>query len=231
MTDRESRGHHRPRTTRGTLGAMLWIAAGAIYLVAEAVAAAAFRGYSYANNYISDLGVPDVGIFQGRTLDSPLHTVMNTGFVLQGTLFLAAMILVIPVLAARRNTKGALVVLASLHALGIVLVGCVHGSEQTVQSGLAAFHFVGAALAIVCGNLAAIAAGIASRDTGLPRPFRICSILIGVVGLLSLTLLQTHDAIGLSAIPDGVWERLAVYTIVVWEVTAGIVLVTGRARD
>ncbi len=37
-------------------------------------------GYSYARNDISDLGVPERGVLQGRVLDSPLHAVMNAGF-------------------------------------------------------------------------------------------------------------------------------------------------------
>ena len=56
------------------------------------LAAVAFSPrYSYAHNYVSDLGVPVCGtIFDGRSVCSPLHALMNGDFVLQGVLFFAA---------------------------------------------------------------------------------------------------------------------------------------------
>ncbi len=42
-----------------------WIAGPLTYLILEAVAAAAFPHYSYAQNFISDLGIPD-GFTAGR---------------------------------------------------------------------------------------------------------------------------------------------------------------------
>src|ERR1700759_4861673 len=56
-----------------TSAAAVWIAAGLGYLILEAIAAVAFRHhYSYAHNFISDLGVTSRGMFQGRMIDSPL---------------------------------------------------------------------------------------------------------------------------------------------------------------
>ena len=61
----------------------------ALYLAAEAITAAAWKtpSYSYADNWISDLRSATAGEFQGRELDSPLHVVMNSGFIIQGILF------------------------------------------------------------------------------------------------------------------------------------------------
>ena len=65
--------------------AVCWLGAGAGYLVAEAVVAAAFRDhYSYTYDYISDLG---------RAVDSPLAHLMNFAFCLQGTGFLVGAVL------------------------------------------------------------------------------------------------------------------------------------------
>ena len=45
--------------------AVLWITAGVGYLILEAIAAASFRPpYSYARNYISDLGMTCGGMIQ-----------------------------------------------------------------------------------------------------------------------------------------------------------------------
>ena len=48
------------------LAGALWLLAGVMYLACESIAAAAFPGYSYARNYISDLGVPYDGLINGR---------------------------------------------------------------------------------------------------------------------------------------------------------------------
>ena len=51
------------------------------WVVSEAVAAAAWTSppYSYATNYISDLGVPECGThYQGRTICSPEVTTTSS---------------------------------------------------------------------------------------------------------------------------------------------------------
>jgi hypothetical membrane protein len=127
------------RPHQSALAASCWIAAAALYLVAEAVSASTFPGYSYATNYISDLGVPDVEVFQGRAIDSPLHLLMNTAFVLHGVLFVVA------ALAARNLAVGSpapgrpaarwwFTVLAVAHGVGIVLVGLFHGSQASATT-------------------------------------------------------------------------------------------------
>ena len=78
-------------------GALL-VLAGIQYAVLEYVAAAAWHNppYSYAVNFISDLGNPVPGdTFQGRVIDSPLHLVMDTAFIAQGVLFIAASVLLL----------------------------------------------------------------------------------------------------------------------------------------
>ena len=73
MTHRGS-GSGRAAVKRTTvLAAGAFLVGGVTYLAAEAVAALGWtdRPYSYARNNISDLGIPDI---------SPLHAVMNTGF-------------------------------------------------------------------------------------------------------------------------------------------------------
>jgi hypothetical protein len=66
------------RRLLATSAAGVWIAAGLGYLILEATAAAGFRHhYSYAHNFISDLGVTSGGM-------SPLAYLMNAAFYLQG---------------------------------------------------------------------------------------------------------------------------------------------------
>jgi hypothetical membrane protein len=211
------------------VAAVVWIVAGVGWLVGEAVTASAFPGYSYATNYISDLGVPEVAVFQGRAIDSPLSLVMNVTFVGQGVLFLLAGILIFRAVGA--GARKTFLVLAAIHAVGIALVGFVHGSEANLTSGLVVFHFIGAALAIIAANTALIVAGVSSRGLGAPRVYRLASVALGAIGILSLVMLEIDSSTtAINVFPDGVWERAAVYTVIAWELMTGFTLLGAAAR-
>jgi hypothetical membrane protein len=201
-----------------------WIAAAVVYVGTEAIAASAFPGYSYSANYISDLGVPEVAEFQGRAIDSPLAAVMNTGFVLQGVLYLLGA--VVATRALRAGPRRAFLVLAAVHAVGITVVGLIHGSASSAASGIGWMHVVGAGMAIIAGNVASIVAGLGSGRIGAARAFRVASVALGVVGLVALGALQ---ALGGSDL-DGVWERGSVYTVTAWELLAGVTVLVAARR-
>ncbi|MWJ12010.1 DUF998 domain-containing protein [Clavibacter michiganensis] len=201
-----------------------WIAAAVVYVGTEAIAASAFPGYSYSANYISDLGVPDVAVFQGRAIDSPLSALMNAGFILQGVLYLVAA--VIATRALRAGPRRAFLALAAVHAVGITVVGLIHGSASSAASGIGWMHVVGAGMAIIAANAASIVAGLGSGRVGAARAFRVASVALGAVGLIALALLQT---LGGSDV-DGVWERGSVYTVTAWELMAGVTVLVAAAR-
>lgn len=222
----------RETTTRplAQTAGFMWVAAAAIYLLTEAVAAAAFPGYSYATNYISDLGVTDVEVFDGRTINSPLNAVMNFGFIAQGVLLLAAALTAAHALEMTRRQAATLISVAALHAVGIILVAVFHGSTQAAQSGLIALHGVGAALAIICGNLTVIIGGVIIARRGLGVAYQAFSLAIAGLGLLALIGLETHTYVGFGMVPDGVWERGSVYSIIIWELVTGALLVRHARR-
>lgn len=206
-----------PGSARGV--GLLWVAAPLAYLAAEALSSSAFPGYSYAANYISDLGVPDVGTFEGRHIDSPLHAVMNAGFVAQGLLFFIGLAMLAPML--RRTWSAAIFLLfGACHTAGIVLVAVVSGSEANALNGLGIWHGVGAVAAIAGGNLVAIVSGQAMSAA----PFmRRAGTTLGLLGFVCALLLLSHVLL-----PDGVWERGAVYTFLAWELATGATLLGAR---
>ncbi|WP_213816904.1 DUF998 domain-containing protein [Glaciihabitans sp. dw_435] len=211
------------------IAAVLWVVAGVIYFGAEAISASVYPGYSYATNYISDLGVPDVEVFQGRTIDSPLAWLMNSAFIAQGLLFLAAAILATR--AIRVGPRRWFLAVATVHTVGIILVGLFNGSQRNAENHLLILHVLGAALAIVAGNLAAITAGIGSARIGAARWYRVISIVLGVVGILSLVMLLVDSGSStLNLLPDGVWERASVYAITGWEIFTAVCLITWLRR-
>ncbi|VVB43774.1 hypothetical protein RHAL1_00896 [Beijerinckiaceae bacterium RH AL1] len=212
------------------VAALAWGAAAVVYVAGEALAAAAYTpAYSYAENYISDLGVPACGIvFAGRAVCSPLHAVMNGDFVLQGVLFFVGG------LAAARALSGVgrwpLAACAALNAIGISLVGLF---PET--SGVAGVHGLGAFLAIVFGNATGFVSAFAFRELRLPTAHRVASLALPVLGLAALAVLIAAREHGPLLVPDGVWERASVYTITAWEAVTAVFLLrrpaTARGND
>ncbi|MFF3987593.1 DUF998 domain-containing protein [Streptomyces sp. NPDC001601] len=205
------------------VGAVVLIVNALQWVIAEGVTAAAWNDppYSYARNYISDLGVPDCGAnFQGRDICSPSHTLMNTSFALQGILFAAGVLLVaLPLVEGR--ARRVVTSLAVAHAVGFVMVALFHGSSEGADYSLV-LHVVGAGIGILCANTLAIMTGASwglGRRLGLPKPYRVFSVAVGSLGLLSELLT------GVSTSAAGAFERGGVYSWLLWSaVTGGLVL-------
>jgi hypothetical membrane protein len=215
-------------TGRRTAGAIAFLVGGLQYVTLEAIAAAAWTDprYDYVSNYISDLGVPEAQVYQGREVDSPLAWVMNTGFVLEGVLVALGAVLLSVLFAPA--TRRLVVTFALLHGVGIVLVGLF---DETADAGPT--HLIGAFLAIVFGNLTALVVGIAAlvgftrRRPGLPLWFAVASIALPVVGFASEGVLLA----GPSEVRfDGLWERGGVYSVTLWQLLFGVAVLTSH-RD
>lgn len=207
--------------------AAMWIASATVYVASEAIAAAAFPGYSYATNYISDLGIPTVGTYDGRVINSPLAGLMNFGFIAHGVFFAAgAGLAALAAGPGRRVARAVFVASAGAHLVGSVMIGVVPGSSESVASGTIGLHVLGAGLAIVGGNLASATAGVAGGRFGFSRGYRVFSVVAGATGILSVVALQA----GIGGLPDGVWERASVYAITAWELVTAAVLLRRRRR-
>lgn len=212
------------RRVRLLLGAVILVVNALQWVIIEAVASAAWTAppYSYATNYISDLGVPECGAqFQGRDICSPLHAAMNASFMLEGILFATGVVLLAHLTTG--HTRRAVIALAITHGVGMVLVGLFHGSPDGPSLGLV-IHAAAAGVGILCANTLVIMAG-ALRRLGLPAPYRVFSIAVGSLGLLS------EAFVGLSPSTAGVFERGGVYSWLLWSVVTGVLLLVGDRRD
>nr|WSY51119.1 DUF998 domain-containing protein [Streptomyces sp. NBC_00886] len=212
------------RTIRLPLGAAVLVLNAVQWVASEAVTAAAWARppYSYATNYISDLGVPDCGTkYQGRTICSPDHALMNTSFTVQGILFAIGVVLLANLLTGR--TRRVVTALAVAHAVGFALVGLFHASASGPSYGLT-LHVAGASIAILCANTVVIIAG-SLRSLQAPSAYRVFSIAVGALGLLS------EAFVGVSASTAGVFERGGVYSWLLWSVVTGVSLLVGYVRQ
>ncbi|MGZ6780398.1 MAG: DUF998 domain-containing protein [Mycobacterium sp.] len=198
-------GYSRPNRRKKRIAAVIWIVGAAVYLVCEAVATVRLRGYSYVDDYISDLGV------------APVMSV--GGFILHGCLFLAGAMVFCGSCPKLGWAGWGFAMMAAANALGNVIVG-------TVRIG--AVHATGAAMAILGGNIAVIMAGVGSRRIGAPSIYRRASVAIGAIGIACLLTLVIDGANGSRDLPVGIMERGAVYSIVGWEIMTGAAILCRR---
>jgi hypothetical membrane protein len=148
---------------------------------------------------------------------------MNYGaFMLHGSLFLLGAIVISRSCPAPGWAGWGFVLAAAANTTGNILVGIF-------RSGVPA-HVIGAGMAIVGGNTAAIIAGFASRRVGAPRSYRLASVVIGVVGIACLLTLIIDGADGSRLLPVGVVERGSVYSIIAWEIITGVTILARRGR-
>ena len=206
---------------RTILTALLAVFGPLVFLVCEAISAQAWTVgvYDYGHNFISDLGTTVCGsTFGGREMCSPLHAVMNFGFVAMGLATATAAVLLGTRLAGRRRT--ALFILGPTIAVGMLLVAGFPGGVESEQNGTIGLHALGAGLAIAAGNTVAIIVGSASIQLGFARWHRVLVTTLGVVGLIALVLTVADPGF----LDAAIFERTAVYTIFAfWLATAAAI--------
>lgn len=185
------------------LAALLWLAGAAGYFAAEALSATALPGYGYGADYISTLGDPGV---------APRAPLMNAAFAFQGVSFAVAATL-FAAGAPRSRNRLWLMAFAVGNGIGNVLIAVVHSGQGNP------WHVIGAVLAIVGGNGAAIAGSGLTAS----RAHRAASIGLGVLGLLCLLV------VGIGAGPVGLWERGSVYPIFAWQLLTAVVVLRRQA--
>jgi len=221
MTSHPSRGILR-------ISAALYLCAPLLLLAVEAVVAARFPGYSYITNYVSDLGVPEIGSFEGRPIDSPLAWLMNTGFVVHGLLVFAATVMLVRA-AGRGGLRWVLLVFAAVYAIGLATIAIVHGSEQSQAAGIVGVHFLGGGLLAFAGSGMAAAAGLGSGRFGVPVALRVCSVALGVLSLALIVLLALDKGDpAMHILGEGALERGALYSILLWQILVGGILIRRR---
>lgn len=199
------------------MGAILFMLASSVYLIAEAISAQAWTNpeYSYSFHYISDLGVSKrLLIDDGREVYSPLAGVMNTGFILYGILSAGSYIAVLPLI--KDKAKWSVLSFALIQGVGNVLVGLFPGETYDYAS----MHIIGAAMAIVGGNCTLLLMGIYLKLKKQGYIVKAIALLLGNFGLIMLvTFLLTN------ADHSAVFERLSVYTMTAWNLIFGFWLI------
>lgn len=184
-----------------------------VFLITEAAAAIAWTAgtYDYGHNFISDLGTTVCNsTFDDRLMCSPLHSVMNFGYVAMGV----SVAVTVTLLASRLDhTRRVLAtVLGCLVAGGMILVAAFPGGAESVHDGAIVLHVLGAVVAITLGNSLAIIMGANGELLRFPRWYAWAAIALGVIGLTGLAFLIA----GATFLNPAVFERISVYAIFAW---------------
>ncbi|WP_404198564.1 DUF998 domain-containing protein [Streptomyces tauricus] len=202
-------------------GALLILVGPLVSWGAEFITAAAWQDppYSPLYNWVSHLGLtgPPQNAF-GQVANSPLGAVMDTGWVIYGTLLITGAFLVFD---PRKGARPIIIVtLAVLAGAGVALVGIVQGSNANVDNGLIALHTYGAQGVMLAGNIMAIAVGASGTRIGLTRRRSIASITAGTAGLTAFPLFMTDVLTGWMW-NIGLFERAVIYPIMIGHALLG----------
>jgi hypothetical membrane protein len=176
------------------------------------------RAYSLGLNTISDLGNTACGLYADRFVCSPLHDWMNASFIVLGSTMIAGSGLIYHEFQKSTASRTAFCFMA-LAGVGTILVGFF---PENVSAPL---HVLGASLAFLVGNIALVLFGLV---LDISRPFRIYTIISGVVTLLALVLFVTNTSLGLGR---GGMEHLVSYPQTLWLIVFGIYMSHNHFRN
>lgn len=176
------------------------------YIIAEAISATYFNA-SIFNTYIfhtiSELGIPNG--------NSPLFFLMNSAFILIGLTLLFGTFYKFKDYMVKNNKF--CYVFTVITALGVIIVGLIHGGNP-LTSG---YHTLGAVMAILGGNILLV---LVSRSMDEFGWYQKSTLILGIIGLIAFWIMF----FSMTSIYMPVYERLSVYTLIIWSFLTGIYL-------
>ena len=177
------------------------------YLIAEAISATFFNASlitTYIFHTISELGIPNV--------NSPLSFLMNSGFILIGVTLISGYFYKFKDYIVKNRIICS--IFALITAFGVIIVGLIHGGNP-LTSG---YHTLGATMAILGGNILLV---LISRSMNEFGNYQKTTLVLGVIGLIAFWILFFN----MENIYMPVFERLSVYTLILWSFLTGIYLI------
>lgn len=176
------------------------------YLVAEAISATFFSD-SILNTYIfhtiSELGIPNG--------NSPLFWLMNSAFILIGLILIFGNFYKFKDYIIKN--KAIFYILTFVTGLGVIIVGLIHGGNP-LTSG---YHTLGAVMAILGGNILLVVISKSMNGFGY---YQKITLILGTFGIILFWILF----FSMQSIYMPVFERLSVYTLILWSFLTGIFL-------
>ena len=159
---------------------------------------------TYMFHTISELGIPNV--------NSPLSWLMNSAFILIGLTLIFGNFYKFKDFIIKNKTI--FYVFTLITSFGVIIVGFIHGGNP-LTSG---YHTLGAVMAILGGNLLLV---LISRSMGEFKQYQKITLILGIIGVIVFWILFFN----MENIYMPIFERLSVYTLIVWSFITGVYLV------
>lgn len=191
---------------KSKVAGIAFLAGSLYYILAEAISAAFFNDFiwnTYIFHTISELGIPNA--------NSPLFWLMNSAFILIGLALIFGSFYRFRDFIAKNKTT--FYILALITGLGVIIVGLIHGGNP-VTSG---YHTLGAIMAILGGNLLLV---VISKSMDEFSSYQKIILALGIVGLAAFWIMFFN----VDSIYMPVFERLSVYTLIIWSFVTGLFL-------
>ena len=193
---------------KAKVAGILFLIGSLYYLIAEAISATFFNA-SLINTYvfhtISELGIPNP--------NSPLFWLMNSAFILIGLTLIFGNFYSLKDCIIKNKTIFYIFTLVT--SVGVIIVGVVHGGNP-LTSG---YHTLGAVMAILGGNILLV---FISKSMGEFQNYQKITFILGIIGIIVFWIM--FFIMGNDYMP--IFERLSVYTLIVWSFITGIYLIS-----
>lgn len=176
------------------------------YIIAEAISATFFNASlfnTYVFHTISELGIPNG--------NSPLCWLMNSAFILIGLALIFCVFYKFKDLIVRNNIV--IYIFTFITSIGVIIVGLIHGGNPLTLG----YHAMGAVMAILGGNILLVLISRSMNDFG---KYQKVTLLLGIMGLVAFWIMF----FSMGSIYMPVYERLSVYTLIVWSFLTGTFL-------
>ena len=194
---------------KSRIAGIVFILGSLYYIIAEAISAFAFND-SLINTYlfhtISELGIPNV--------NSPLFFLMNSAFIIIGLSLLFGNFYKFKDFIIKNKTV--FYILTPVTSMGVMIVALIHAGNPIT----AGYHSLGAVMAILGGNVLLV---IISRSMDKFETYQKITLSLGIIGLIAFWIMFFN----MESIYMPVFERLSVYTLIIWSLLTGVYLVNG----
>jgi hypothetical protein len=198
---------------KAKVSGIIFIIGSVYYIMAEAVSAVFFNASisdAYVFHTISELGIPN--------MNSPLFWLMNSAFILIGLTLIFGNFYKFKDFIVKN--KVVFYILTLITGLGVIIVGLIHGGNP-LTSG---YHTLGAVMAILGGNILLI---LISRSMDEYGAYQKVTLVLGIFGLIIFWVMFFN----MESVYMPVFERLSVYTMVVWSFLTGVFLLNNKFSD
>ena len=195
---------------KSKIAGIVFIIGSLYYMIAEAISAFAFND-SLINTYIfhtiSELGIPNI--------NSPLSFLMNSAFIIIGLSLLFGNFYQFKEFII--NNKTLFYILTPITSIGVIIVALIHAGNPIT----AGYHSLGAIMAILGGNILLI---LISKSMGEFEFYQKITLILWVIGLFAFWVMFFN----MGSIYMPVFERLSVYTLILWSFITGVYLLKNK---